>query len=140
MDWASKDDAAEWAIDVAAAAIFAASVAVAAWALAAAGPVIAGAAGPAFLLACAGLRRVPAEERSYELPAFALVPIELADAAWDPGNELLLDDRLSLVPDARVVRLFGSRPGPAASGDESAPVDASEALCEALAELRRSLR
>ena len=140
MDWANKDAAAEWAIDVAAAAIFAASVAIAAWALAAAGSVIAVAAVPAFLLACAGLRRVPAEERRYELPAFAIVPLELADDLPGAGDELLLDDQLSLESDARVVQLFERRRGPRPCEQESVPADASEALSEALAELRRMLR
>lgn len=142
MDWASKDDAAEWAIDVAAAAIFAAAAAFAAWAWAAdAGPVIAVTAAPAFLLAYAVLRRLPAEERSYALPAFALAPIELSEEARELGTELLLDDRLTRVePDARVVELFDPRPGSTAS-DQSSPVpDASGALSEALAELRRTLR
>jgi len=143
MDWASKDDAAEWAIDVAAAAVFAASVAFAAWALAAeAGPVIAVAAAPAFLLVYAVLRRLPAEERSFVLPDFAPAPIRLAEEAQELGTELLLDDRLTRVePDARVVQLFGPRQGLRASDHSSSvPADASEALSEALAELRRSLR
>ena len=140
MNWASKDDAAEWAADVAAAAIFAASIAIAAWALAAAGPVIAGAAVPAFLLACAVLRRIPVENPHYELPAFELVPLEVAVTAGGTGDELLLDDQLSLESDARVVQLFERRQGPRPCEQESVPADASEALSEALAELRRMLR
>lgn len=142
MDWASKQDAAEWAIDVAAAAIFAASVAFAAWTLAAeARPIVAVAAALAYLLARAVLRRIPAEEPSYVLPEFAPAPIELAEEP-ETGGELLLDDRLTRVePNARVVQLFGPRRTPPASdGLSSMPADASEALSEALAELRRSLR
>jgi hypothetical protein len=143
MDWASRDKAVERAIDVAAAAIFAAAAAFAAWALAGnAGAVAAFVAAAAFLLACAVLRNVAAEEPSYVLPDFEPVPIELAPEAQDSGAELLLDDRLTRVdPDARVVQLFGPGQGPAA-GDRarSEPADASEALSEALAELRRLLR
>jgi hypothetical protein len=139
MDWASRDKAVERAIDVAAAAIFAAAAAFAAWALAGNAGAVAAA---AFLLAYAVLRNVRAEEPSYVLPDFEPVPIELAPEAQDSGAELLLDDRLTRVdPDARVVQLFGPGQGPAA-GDRarSEPADASEALSEALAELRRLLR
>ncbi len=139
MNWASKDDAAEWAIDVAAAATFAASVAMAAWALTAAGAAAVVAAALAFLLACAVLRRIPAEIPRYELPAFELAPLEFAVAAGDSTDELLLEDQLRLDSGARVVQLFGSGPGPAASNRGFGPADASEALSEALAELRRSL-
>lgn len=143
MNWASKDDAAEWAIDVAAAAIFAAAVAFAAWTLAGtAAPVPAVAAASAFLLAYAALRKLPADNPSYVLPAFEPAPIELAQEAPNSSTELLLDDRLTRVePNARVVQLFDPRQGPAASDrPNSVPADASAALSEALAELRRSLR
>jgi hypothetical protein len=139
MDWASRDKAVERAIDVAAAAIFAAAAAFAAWALAGNAGAVAAA---AFLHAYAVLRNVRAEEPSYVLPDFEPVPIELAPEAQDSGAELLLDDRLTRVdPDARVVQLFGPGQGPA-TGDRSSsnPADASEALSEALAELRRLLR
>lgn len=90
------------------------------------------------------------------------VELELTDAERLPtdqpsSDELLLDDILaSLGPDSRVVRLFDRaamptpaqlnarierhlRDAPAARTPDTAP-DASHALHEALAELRRSLR
>ncbi|MGI8612077.1 MAG: hypothetical protein ACR2KH_07410 [Sphingomicrobium sp.] len=85
------------------------------------------------------LRRIPADNRTFDLPAFEPVPLELAPEA---GGELLLDDRLErAAPDARVVQLFGPghHSGPATSSGSSNP-DASQALVEALLELRRSLR
>lgn len=76
------------------------------------------------------------------------------DSGGADGGELLLDDILAeLQPDDRVVRLFDVNPLPtpgqlqaridrhlSSSGSRSAPPDASEALHQALAELRRSLR
>jgi hypothetical protein len=75
------------------------------------------------------------------LPAFELAPIEPTKAPAEDA-ELLLDDPLDRVNhDSRVVRLFDPRQMPAA-GDSPRSVhpDASQALSEALAELRRSLR
>jgi len=77
-----------------------------------------------------------------------------ADRLTHPGaaDELVLDDVLGEISsDARVVRLFDCKamptPGELKSRIDShigagsaAPVDASQALSEALAELRRSLR
>ena len=141
MDWARKDGAAEWAVDVGAAAIFAAAAGFAAWAVAAAGPAsVAAMAALAFLLVCAALRRVPAEEPSYALPHFQLAPIEPAGRQPEIADELLLDDRLTAVePDARVVQLFDPSRTPSVDGSRSAAPDASQALSDALAQLRRSL-
>lgn len=144
MGWASTDDRTEWAVDVAAAAIFAAAVGFALWAAPVDGErvriVVALA---AFLLVCAGLRCLPAAQQSYALPAFAPVPIEPTPEAQDDAtDELILQDLLARVsPDARVVRLFV--PGQShrhSSPSAPAAQDASQALSDALADLRRSLR
>lgn len=72
----------------------------------------------------------------------------------EDAEELLLDDILAEIePDSRVVRLFAPLPTPGAlrdaidrhidlqeAGDATVAPDASRALSEALAELRRSLR
>ena len=62
---------------------------------------------------------------------------EFAVSAFNPDpDELLLDDVLANAgPDSRVVRLFDPVAAPRA-----APPDASQALYDALAKLRRSLR
>lgn len=139
MEWAGEDNATEKTVDIAAAAVFAAAVGFAA-----------GAAGfgavPTISAAVVGsvatftvLRSVSAGNRTYDLPVFEPAPLEFAPEAVE---ELLLDDRLeSGPPDARVVQLFGPGPkaGPAMSSNSSSP-DASQALTEALAELRRLLR
>lgn len=165
MDWASEDHPAERAADGAAAAAFAAAVAFAAWSLAVAtGPATALAAA-AFLLAYALLRQVPVEQSSFALPNFELMPVEPKQAGEllltrrhqahrvETDNALVLEDRLALDPDSRVIRLFDPRRAPT-SGDFQASIarpsdwsspgsassDASEALSAALAELRRSLR
>ena len=139
MEWAGEDNATEKAVDIAAAAVFAAAVGFAA------GAADFGAV-PTISAAVAGsvatftvLRSVSAGYRSYVLPIFELAPLEFAPEA---GDELLLDDPLESGPqDARVVQLFGPGPksGPAMSPDSSNP-DASQALADALAELRRLLR
>jgi hypothetical protein len=73
------------------------------------------------------------------LPGFEPVPLEIGH---DVPDELVLDDVLeSAGPDARVIRLFD--PGlesERALRPNSQQADASQALTEALAELRRSLR
>jgi hypothetical protein len=153
MDWGGLSNPAESAVDVLAAAIFAAAVAFAVSRLTAdAGPAPLFVAIAAFLAVHAALRHIPADERSYALPAFRPAPIELEpEAQGESTEELLLDDMLAVAPDARVVRLFGrQRPGAGelhASIDRNilsnrsrpAPPDASQALSDALAELRRSL-
>jgi hypothetical protein len=140
MDWALRNRAIEGAAEVSAAACFAAAVAFALWSVAVGGPMMSAAAGAAFVLVYAGLRHVPAEEPTYALPGFAPAPLETM--AVIPVAELLLEDELAgIAPDARVVQLFGRgeqpvRPAQAASE----PPDASQALSDALAELRRILR
>ena len=78
----------------------------------------------------------------------------LVDAATEAVAELLLDDPLpATAPDSRVVQLFADGRMPTAGqlkhridrhladgARPAAPSDASDALSEALAELRRSLR
>jgi hypothetical protein len=96
----------------------------------------------AFLLAGAALRQVPVEEPGFVLPDFELAPIEpgVGDQP-EIGDELVLDDRLIAVdPDARVVRLFDPSRTASLDGAKSAAPDASQALSDALARLRRSLR
>jgi hypothetical protein len=123
-----------------------------------------------FGLGFAALRAVRPEEPAFRIGDFAPADTEdfesdstidrEADVEADVPNgspELLLDDVLAeLAPDSRVVRLFdpATMPTPAElqarikrhlGSDYSMPaqaqeVDASEALHEALAELRRSLR
>lgn len=138
MDLEIASDRAERAVDITAAAVFSAAVGFAAWALAGAnGPATAVGAAPAFLLAYAILRRLPPDEHIYALPGFELPEFEPMPER--EGDELLLDDMLgSVEPDARVVRLFD--PAQAFKGKPVAAPDASEALSEALAELRRALR
>lgn len=152
MTWASENNRAESLFDAVAAALFAAAVAFAAAKLAGiAGPGLVGVAASTMLLANVLLRAVPANERIYALPNFELTPIEPVLEVEDEAGVLLLDDRLTVEPDSRVVQLFERRP--AQSGDRQAnglgdgarlggPVapDASRALSTALAELRRSLR
>ncbi len=138
MGHGTASDWAERAVDVAAAALFAAAIAFAARTAAMAGPpAIAAVAATGFLLAYAILRRLPAAEPEFDLPNFALSEFEPV-AVPERSAELLLDDKLGeLEPDARVVRLFDPAPAPAGASE---PLDASEALSHALEELRRSLR
>jgi hypothetical protein len=83
------------------------------------------------------------------VPIFDVREIEPIDVVAPAEEPLALDDILAeLGPDSRVVRLFdpASMPSPAELSARidrrrhPASVDASEALHEALAELRRSLR
>jgi hypothetical protein len=68
-------------------------------------------------------------------PGFSLSPFSPTAFQPDPP-ELLLDDVLPDVgQDSRVVRLFDASAAP-----QAAPPDASHALYDALAQLRRSLR
>ena len=92
--------------------------------------------------------------RTIELLAFGDSPVTQRDQVPSAGEPLVLDDILAgIAPDARVVRLFdpATMPTPAQLRaridrhlDNGAPrgesPDASRALHEALAELRRSLR
>ncbi|UUR08479.1 hypothetical protein [Sphingomonas glaciei] len=121
------------------------------------------------LLALAALRQVRPEPRRFRVPAFALVPVEVAPA--EPAvleltevlgpEPLELEDRLDdPATDSRVVQLFAPRPlptpgelarrierhlGGGSGGEERGgtvldlEADASAALRQALGELRRSL-
>lgn len=83
-----------------------------------------------FLVGSWLLGSIDKERTGFCLDNFAAVPLRPEPA------ELLLDDILSnVVANSRVVRLFDP---PAAS--RPAPPDASHALYDALAQLRRSLR
>jgi hypothetical protein len=136
MDWASEDNLVETAADIAAAALFAAAVGFAAGAAGLGAVPTIFAAVAASCGAFMGLRNVSAGNRTYDLPAFALVPIEIEQQADD---ELVLNDVLeSAAADARVVRLFG--PGHQPVSLNFSQPDAAQALNEALAQLRRSLR
>ena len=154
----------EFAVDSAAAAALALS---AGFAVAAFGPsLLASFAGAATgLAAYSALRAIAPEPRIYSLPEFreadyvapVLDELILTEDDLLPGSTieqrtdvLLLDDILArLEPDSRVVRLFDAAkmPSPAQLRERidrhlkssSSPPDASQALYDALAELRRSL-
>lgn len=139
MEWASEDNLVEKAIDIAAAAVFAAAVGFAA------GTADLGAIPTIFAAVAAScgaftvLSNVSVANRDYDLPGFEPVPLEIGHEVAD---ELVLDDVLeSAAPDARVIRLFdpGLESKRVARPNSPQP-DASQALTEALAELRRSLR
>ena len=139
MEWASEHNSVEKAVDIAASAVFAAAVGFAAGVTGfGAVPTIC-AAVAASCAAFTVLRKISAGNRDYDLPAFEPVPLEIGHEAAD---ELVLDDVLeSAGPDARVIRLFdpGLESERLARTSSQQP-DASQALTEALAELRRSLR
>jgi hypothetical protein len=138
MEWASEDNSVEKAADIAAAAMFAAAVGFAAGTIGLGAVPTIGAAVAASCAAFTVLRKVSAGNRDYDLPEFEPAPVEIPQAA----DELVLDDVLECAgPDARVIRLFdpGLESERAARANSPQP-DASQALTEALAELRRSLR
>ena len=138
MEWASEDNPVEKAADIAAAAMFAAAVGFAAGTMGLGAVPTICAAVAASCAAFTVLRKVSAGNRDYDLPEFEPAPVEIPKAA----DELVLDDVLeSAGPDARVIRLFdpGLESERAARANSPQP-DASQALTEALAELRRSLR
>lgn len=121
--------------------------------------------GAALLIGGVALRAVRPDTQDFRLAQFEVPEIETVDElvlteadrfhpdVTDP-DELVLDDILvELQPDSRVVRLFDAAAMPTPGqlkaridrhlGDGATPAglaDASEALHEALAELRRSLR
>lgn len=160
MDGGGDGGVAAWLMDAGAAALFAVAAAFAGGALLGAEASAVGGAG-GFLLALLFLRSVKAEAPRLRLPAF-----DLADW-YEPGEfedvldltelePLLLDDALTVPTDSRVVQLFSIPPLPSPgelkaridahlAGKEPEgqvvrlPVDASAALREALADLRRSL-
>lgn len=158
------------ALEIAPAALFAASAGFAAFTAGAQPLEIAvGGAVAAFGLAWAGLHRIDGGESRIELPSFGIDPIDSEEISIErgaavapdvPGTEpaapaeLLLDDILANLPaDSRVVRLFDSAPVPTA-GELQARIDrhlrgqtrpavapdATEELHQALDALRRSLR
>ena len=138
MDWVSEGNSVEKAVDVAASAVFAAAVGFAAGVTGLGAVATVCAAVAASCAAFIVLRNVSPGNRGYDLPGFEPVPLEIAKAA----DELVLDDVLeSAGPDARVIRLFdpGLESERLARANSPQP-DASQALTEALAELRRSLR
>lgn len=141
MDWKNEGNWAEKAIDAAAAAIFAAAVGFALWAAAFGAGQAAACVAAAFLAATYGLRQVSAGTQIYALADFPPATFEPSPAAQDDvTGELILEDTLAQVsPDARVVRLFGTSQSQLSPHPGSEPPDASQALVEALAELRRSL-
>jgi hypothetical protein len=137
MEWASEDHPVEKAADIAAAALFAAAVGFAAGAAQLGAVPTICAAVAASCGAFAVLRNVSTGDRTFDLPAFEPVPFE-----FEVPDELVLDDVLeSAAPDARVIRLFDPRlESERVARSNSSPADASQALSEALDELRRSLR
>lgn len=164
MDLTLNDHRLEIPVDAAAAALLGAAVAFAGSAVADLNAAVVGLA--AFVAAFFLLRRVSPGEVAYVLPPLALPD---SDAGPDEllltgemalsrpavsNDELILDDVLAeLGPESRVVRLFEQRQVPTAgelqagidrhlraSRSAFLPPDASQALSDALAELRRSLR
>lgn len=138
MEWASEDNAVEKTADIAASALFAAAVGFAAGTVGLGALPTIFAAVVASCVAFSVLRKVPVGNRDYDLTAFEPVPLEFPKAV----DELVLDDVLeSAAPDARVIRLFDpARESELAARANGPQPDASQALTEALAELRRSLR
>jgi hypothetical protein len=139
MEWASEDNSIEKAADIAASAVFAAAVGFAAGTMGVGAVPTIFAAVAASCAAFIVLRNVSAGNRDYDLPAFEPVPLEISHTVAD---ELVLDDVLeSAGPDARVIRLFDpARESELAARANGPQPDASQALNEALAELRRMLR
>lgn len=91
-------------------------------------------AGIVFAWGLYGLRSIEPGRARHSLPQF-----EAHDLEIEEPSELLLDDMLIQAgPNSRVVRLF-DRTGMPASPDSDHP-DASQALHDALAKLRHSLR
>jgi hypothetical protein len=146
----------ESAVDAGAALLLAAAVSYALWTIVAAQSVAAAGGVGAFAACLAGLRRIPSAAPCDEDAPRCVTPVAdlLAEADRSLAHaedELVLEDILAaLGPDSRVVRLFepGNMPTPAQmkaridrhlEGDGTAAPDASQALHDALADLRRSL-
>ena len=120
----------------------------------------------AYWICARALENIPGDDARFELTMFDPAPIDLVQpdelvltaadvlvaAESTAPDELLLDDVLTETgPDSRVVRLFeaAAMPTPGQmnarieehlSENRAAPPDASQALHDALAELRRSLQ
>lgn len=167
---ADRADRIERAVDASAAVLLAAATAYCGLSLSVGLPMVSAAGIAAFCGAYALLRVIAPEDRQFPMRGFVPIespqsidePVEdqtVQHPAPAGSPELLLDDVLAeLEPDSRVVRLFdpAAMPTPAelraridrhlgsarAPSDalDGAGVDASQALHEALAELRRSLR
>ena len=146
----------ESAVDAGAALLLAAAVSYALWTIVAAQSVAAAGGVGAFAACLAGLRWIPSAAPCDEDAPRCVTPVAdlLAEADRSLAHaedELVLEDILAaLGPDSRVVRLFepGNMPTPAQmkapidrhlEGDGTAAPDASQALHDALAALRRSL-
>ena len=156
----------EAGIDSVAAAIFASGTAMVLFLLGASSLYATVATAIAFAGCFYGLRSIDPGYANFALPAFEVQefePVELEELVLteadrrpelEPSEPLVLDDILvEIGPDSRVVRLFDrdAMPTPGQLKDRidrhlgdvegaSVPQDASQALSEALAELRRSLR
>lgn len=126
-------------MDAAAASLLGCAVGYAAYRMAIVQAAVAGA-GLAFGLSLAGLRRVRPVPSAPSIQGNAATPVAHLLAEADRSlaheeDELVLDDILAaLNPDSRVVRLFERDSMPKPHGP-----DASQALHDALADLRRSL-
>ena len=142
MEWGIGVNRAEQAVDGAAAAMFAAAVGFGFWAVESGIGIATAAAAAAFLAAKFGLGLIAPETRTYPMPAISPAAIDtIPESPGDADDELILEDKLVEVsPDARVVRLFSPSQSHRSGHPGQAPPDASQALSEALAELRRSLR
>ena len=156
----------EAGMDSAAAAVFAAGTASVLLLLGASSFYVAISSLMAFTGCLYGLRSIEPEYAEFRLPHFEVEQIETVEldelelttadrlTARNSDDALVLDDILAEIgPDSRVVRLFDrdAMPTPGQlkaridrhlddSDGASVPRDASQALNEALAELRRSLR
>lgn len=157
----------EKGVDGAASALFAGAAAYAVFVATAAGPMraaeTAAVAVLAFALCLRALSAVTAEARKLPVPVFDVREIDAIEPAEllltdpylpAPEEPLVLDDVLAEIgPDSRVVRLFDPAAMPTAGqlnerierhlgrgAPPAPPHDASQALHDALAELRRSLR
>lgn len=136
---AGRAERIEATADAGAALLLAAAVAYAFWTLTVAPAAVAGA-GVAFGLSFVGLRRIQpvGAARLTDRPVATPVNDLLAEADRSLAHaedELVLDDILAVLsPDSRVVRLFERD-----HATPRKPADASQALHDALADLRRSL-
>jgi hypothetical protein len=144
----------EASVDSAAAAVYAAATGLVLHLLNASNGYIAVGMAVAFAGCLYGLRSIEPEFVACPLPGFDARPFEAVDLdellltdfvrpAQASEDALVLDDMLAKPgPDSRVVRLFDPAAMPTSEQDaeKSAPADASQALHDALAELRRSLR
>jgi hypothetical protein len=163
MDGAVEGGAAAWLIDAGAALLFAAAAAFAGVALVGPqGAALGGSVG--FGGALLFLRSVEPGPRQYRMAKFEPADWAAPEGGGDAGahdaaeeqEPLLLNDVLTVAEDSRVVQLFAARPLPSpgelkaridahlADREPEAevvrlPVDASAALRDALADLRRSL-